>query len=62
MERHLCARPDDQPVILIPIAQGYVRFDVSLLHFGNQVFTLKNVIGFAKTLLNVSDIDPNFGW
>ena len=61
VKRHLGAGPNYQPVIRVPVGQGNMRFDVSLLHLGNNVFLLKDSICFSKTLIRVADINSNTG-
>jgi hypothetical protein len=38
-----------------------MRLDVSLLNFGDFVFSFKNFIGFGETFFNVADVNADFG-
>ena len=61
VERHLCARPNHQPIVLIPIGQGNMRLNMRLLHFGNSIFLFKDPVSLSKALFNIANVYANFG-
>ena len=54
MERHLGARPDHQPIILIPISDTGMRFKMSMLLLGRAIFTFENMLSGSKDSLNIT--------
>ena len=53
-----CVRgADDQPVVLVPIGDHDVRLDVDVLHLGDEVLALEDVVRLGKALVHVADVD-----
>ena len=59
VERHLCAGPNYQPIILIPVGDNHMGLDMCLLNFRHFIRCLDNFIGFRKPFFNITDINVN---
>ncbi len=59
VERHLRACANDETIVFIPVRHGHVRLDVRLLHLGNFVGALKNMISLIESLIDVTNVDAN---
>ena len=59
MEGNLGAGADYQTVVFVPICDGNMRFDMSLLHFGNGVFGFEDLICFGEAFFQVTDINTD---
>jgi len=59
MERHLRARPDDQPVILVPVGDADHRLDGRLLHLRDLVLALEDVVRRGQRGIHVAQLDAD---
>jgi hypothetical protein len=57
VERHLRARADHQPIVLVPAGDTDVRLDGSLLHPRHLVFPLEDVVGRLQGRVHVPQFD-----